>query len=231
VDDDIVACGRLCPRFVMSSCRLPWQENNSAVVCDDLETQRREGLSARFAYARKVHRACALVTFDTEADVNVPLQHFDRAVHPGTAVEVPRGLRPHRVAKHRAHVLALSQLAEHTAHRGARQAFLVRSVRQERGPHAHAADADSQQTRPGAAMWREVAGLRPAVVLAWAGGRGERLGWRERLWRRARELVRECAREFGHLAAAREDSCRSCQGLGKHLAIVGAQLLASGLVQ
>ena len=72
-----------------------------------------------------------------------------RAVHPGTAIEVPRRLRPHRVAKHGAHVLVLPQITEHTAHRGARQAFLIRSVGQERRPRRHAADADPQQARPG----------------------------------------------------------------------------------
>lgn len=48
-------------------------KDNRAVVRNDLETQRCERLSARSADTRKIDRACALVTFDSEADVDVPL--------------------------------------------------------------------------------------------------------------------------------------------------------------
>ena len=74
--------------------------------------------------------------------------HTYRAVHPRTAVEIPLGLGTHRIAKDVAHVLALTQLAEHAAHRGARNALLVGGVGQECGPRADAADAGCEEAGP-----------------------------------------------------------------------------------
>jgi hypothetical protein len=60
--------------------------------------------------------------------------------------------------------------------------------------------------------------VRPVVVLARAGSRGECFGWWERLWRWAWGLVRECAPEFGRrVVGVCEGDYRSCQRLGNHV--------------
>ena len=74
-------------------------------------------------------------------------------VYPWAAIEIPRGLGTHSVAEDSAHVRALAQLADHATHRRARQALLVRSVRQERSPRADAAHACCEQAGP-CALWR-----------------------------------------------------------------------------
>ena len=72
-----------------------------------------------------------------------------RAVHPWTAIKIPRGFGAHRIAKDGAHVLAPAQLAEHTAHRRAGKALLVGGVGEECGPYPNTADADYEKARPG----------------------------------------------------------------------------------
>src|SRR5260221_11378983 len=75
-------------------------------------------------------------------------RHTYRAVHPRAAGEIPQGLWTHRVSEDGTHALALTQLAEHAAHRGARHALLISGVGQECGPCGNATDADCEEAGP-----------------------------------------------------------------------------------
>jgi hypothetical protein len=68
------------------------------------------------------------VTLHAEADVDIPLQHIDRARDPRIAIKIPRRFGAHCITKDGTHVFTLAQLTEYTAHRGAGKALLVGGV-------------------------------------------------------------------------------------------------------